>query len=137
MDGLSSIEGLEFSDWPISDAASTPSDSKVSRRCAVIEASSSSYDEDGDCPGYYARLPVKLSRVRTSSGVACPFSSVVNLAMGSLDAGDDWDINFNIEGSAIYSWRSACTMKRIITLSEDNWCYDVHCTQLALKSLGS
>ena len=122
MDGLSSIEGLEFTDWPVSDAASTPSDSKLSRRCAVIEAASSSCDEDGDRPGASTILPGKLRRVRTSSVVACPCSSVVNLAMELSDAGDDWDINFNIEGGAIYSWRSACTMKRMITLSADNWC---------------
>ena len=60
--------------------------------------------------------------MRTSSGMACPCSSVVNMTMGSSDAGDDWDINFNIEGGAIYSWRSACTMKIMITLSADNWC---------------
>ena len=57
--------------------------------------------------------------------------------MGFSDAGDDWDINLNIKVGAIYSWRSACTMKRMITLSADNWCYNAHCTQLALNSLGS
>ena len=48
MDGLSSIEGLEFTDWPVSDAASTPSDSKLSLRCAVVEAASSVYP-----PGFW------------------------------------------------------------------------------------
>ena len=137
MGGLSSIEGIEFTDWPVSDAASTPSDSKLSRRCAVVEAASSSFDEDGYRPGDSVRLPGELRRVQTSSGVACPCSSVVNMAMGSSDAGDDWDNNLNIEGGAIYYCRSACTMKRMITLSADNWCYDAHCTQLVLKSLGS
>ena len=82
-------------------------------------------------------LPGELRRVRTSIGMACPCSSVLNLVMGSSDAGDDWDINFNIEGVAIYSWVSACMMKSLITLSEYNWCYDAHFTQLALNSLGS
>ena len=96
MDGLYSIEGLEFTDWPASDAALTLSDYKLSRSCAFIEAASSSCDEDGDRLGASARFPGELCRVRTSSGVACPCSSVVNLAMGSSDAGYDWDINFNI-----------------------------------------
>ena len=137
MDSLSSIEGLEFTDWPVSDVALTPSDTKLSRRYAVVEAASSSCDEDGNRPGASARFPGELRRVQTSSGVACPFYSVFNLAMGLSDAGDDWYINLNIEGGAIYSWRSDCTMKRMIMLSADNWCYDAHFTQLALKSLGS
>ena len=65
MDGLSSIEGLEFTDWPVSDAASTPSDTKLSRCCAVVEAASSSCDEDGYRPGASARLLGELHRVRT------------------------------------------------------------------------
>ena len=107
MDGLSSIEGLEFTDWPVSDTASTPSDTKLIRRCAVVEAASSSCDEDGDHPGASARLPGELRSIRTPSGVACPCSSVVNLAMGLSHSGDDWDINLNIEGGAIYFYRSA------------------------------
>ena len=103
MDGLSSIEGLEFTDWPVSDAASTPSDTKLSRRCAVVEVASSSCNEDGDRPGDSERLPRELRRIRTPSGVACPCSSVVNLAMGWSDSGDDWDINLKIKGGAIYS----------------------------------
>ena len=63
MDGLSSIEGLEFNDWPVSDAALTLLDSKLSRQCDVIEAASSSCDEDGDCPGASVRLPGELRRV--------------------------------------------------------------------------
>ena len=60
MDGISLIEGLKFTDWPVSDAASTPSDTKLSRRCAVVEAASSSCDEDGDRPGASAILPGEL-----------------------------------------------------------------------------
>ena len=120
MGGLSSIEGLECTDWPVSDVASTPSDSKLIRGCAVIKSASISCDEDGYFSGDSATLPGELRRVQTSSGVGYPCSSVVNLAMGSSDAGYDWDINFNIEGGAIYSWRSACTMKRMIMLSADN-----------------
>ena len=135
--GLSLIEGLEFTDWPVSNAASTLSDKKLSRRCAVVEAAFSSCDEDGDFPGASARLPGKLRRVQKLSSVSCPCSSVVNMATGLSDTGDYWDINLNIEGGAIYSLRSACMMKRIITLSADNWCYDAHFTQLALKFLGS
>ena len=119
MYGLSLIEGLEFTDWPVSDAALTPSNTKLSRCCAVVEAASSSCDEDGDRPGASARLPGELRHVRTSSGMACPCSSVVNLEMGLPDAGDDWDINLNIKGGAIYSCRSAYTTKRMITLSAD------------------
>ena len=89
MDGLFSIEGLEFTDWPVSDAASTPSDKKLIRLGAILEAASSSCDEDRDSPGASARLPGELRRVRTLSGVAFPCSSVVNLAMGSSDSGDD------------------------------------------------
>ena len=63
MDGLSSIEGLEFTDWPVSDTASTSSDSKLNRHCAVIEAASSSCDEDVDRPGASVRLLGKLRRV--------------------------------------------------------------------------
>ena len=85
MDGISSIEGLEFTDWPVSDAASTPSDTKLSLRGAIVEAASSSCDEDVYRYGASARLPGKLCRVRTSSVVACLCSSVVNLAMGSSD----------------------------------------------------
>ena len=96
MDVLSSIEGIEFTDWPVSNTALTLSDTKLSRCGAIVEASPSSYDEDGDHPGASTRLTGKLSRVQTPSGVACPFSSVVNLAMGLSDAGDDWDINLNI-----------------------------------------
>ena len=107
MDGLSSIEGIEFTDWPVSDAALAPSDTKLSHRGAIVEASSSSCDENGDRPGASVILPGELRRVRTLSGVACPCSSVVNMVMGSSDAGYDWDINLNIEGGAIYSWRSA------------------------------
>ena len=103
MDGLSSIEGLEFTDWPASDAALTPSDTKLSRRCAVVAAASSSCDEYGDRYGASERLPGEFRRMQTPSGVACPCSSVVNMAMGSSDSGDDWDINLNIEGGAIYS----------------------------------
>ena len=65
MDYLSSSEGLEFTDWPVSDAASTPSDSKLSRCCAV-EAASSSCNEEGDHPVASARLPGELCHVRTS-----------------------------------------------------------------------
>ena len=72
MDGLSSIEGLEFTDWPVSDAALTLSDTELSCRCDVVEAASSSCDEDGYCTGDSARLPGELCRVQTSSGVACP-----------------------------------------------------------------
>ena len=89
MDGLSSIEGLEFTDWPVSDAASTLSDTKLSLRGAIVEASYSSCDEDGDRPGASAILPDELHRVRTLSGMACPCSSVVTLAMGLSDEGDD------------------------------------------------
>ena len=96
MDGLSSIEGLEFTDWPVSDAASTPSDTKLSRRFAVVEAAFSSCDEYADCPGASARLPGQFRFVRTLNGVGCPCSSVVNLAMGLSDAGYDWNINLNI-----------------------------------------
>ena len=103
MGGLSSIEGLEFTDWPVSDVASTPSDTKLSRRGANVEADSSSCDEDGDRTGASVRFPGELHRVRTLSGVACPCSSFVNLVMGSSDAGDDCAINLNIEGGAIYS----------------------------------
>ena len=71
MYGLSSIEGLEFNDRPVSDAASTQSDTKLSRHCAVVEAASSSCDEDGDRPGASARFPGEFLCVRTSSGVAC------------------------------------------------------------------
>ena len=85
MDGLFLIDGLEFTDWPASDAASTLSDTKLRRRGAIVEADSSSCDEDGDRPGASARLPGNLCRVRTSSVVACLCSSVVNLAMGSSD----------------------------------------------------
>ena len=46
MDGLSLIEGLEFTDWLVSDATSTPSDTKLIRRCAAVEAAYSSCDED-------------------------------------------------------------------------------------------
>ena len=131
MDCLSSIEGLEFTDWTVSDAALTPLDSKLSRRCDVTEAASSSCDEYGDRPGASAIFPGELRRVRTLSGVDCPCSSVANLAMGSSDAGDDWDINFNIEGGAIYSRRSACMMKRMIMLSADNWCVvDLACEDI-------
>ena len=93
MDGLSSIGGLEFTDWSLSDAASTPSDSKLSRRCDVVEAASSSCDEDGDRLEASARLPGEFRHIQTSSGVACPCSSVVDLATGLPDAGDDWNIN--------------------------------------------
>ena len=85
----------------------------------------------------FCEIAYELRHVRTSSGVACPCSSDVNLEMGLSDAGDDWDINLNIEGGAIYFWRSVCTMQRMITLSADNWCYNAPCTQLALKSMGS
>ena len=57
VDGVSLIEGLEFTDWPVSNAASTPSDSKLSRCCAVIEAASSSCDKEVDNPRASARLP--------------------------------------------------------------------------------
>ena len=101
MGGLSLIEGLELTDWPVSDAASAPSNTKLSRRCAVVEVASSSCDEDEDCPGASEILPGELRRIQMPSGVACTCSSVVNLAMGLSDSGDDWDINLNIEGSAI------------------------------------
>ena len=52
--------------------------------------------------------------------MACPCSYVVNMAMGLSDAGYDCDINFNIEGGAIYSWSSACTTKRVIMVLADN-----------------
>ena len=68
------------------------------------------------------RLPGELRCVQTSSGVACPCSSVVNLAMGSSDAGDDWDVTFIIEGGAFYSCKRNCTMERMIKLPADNWC---------------
>ena len=77
------------------------------------------------------RFPGDLRRVQTSSGVACPCSSVENLAMVFSDSGDDWDNNFNIEGGAIYSRRSACMMKRMIMLSADNWCVvDLACEDI-------
>ena len=66
MYGLSLIDGLEFTDWPVSDVASTPSDLKVSRRCAVLKAASSSCDGYEDCPGDSARLLGELCRVQTS-----------------------------------------------------------------------
>ena len=69
--------------------------------------------------------------------VGCLRQAVVNLAMVSSDEVDDWDINLNIVGGVIYSWRSAYTMKRMIMMSADNWCYDAHCTQLVLNYLGS
>ena len=42
---------------------STLSDTKLSRRGAIVEASPSSYDEDGDRPGASVILPGELRRV--------------------------------------------------------------------------